>query len=297
MRAGQRELRHTAGRTFLGSLLGAVRLVHPFPVTVVVVTSVVLVVVAHHGSPGAGFLARAAGVVLLSQIAVGALNDFLDRDLDRIAQPDKPIPAGIVSDRVAVYMVVVGLGLMVPLALTFGPIAFLLTLLGTGAGLAYDAWLKPTVFSWLGYLVGFLALATWIWTVGAHFTPWIFVIYLGGPIVLLAAHLAQSFPDIETDRETDQNGLAVHLGARTTFWTIEGALLAADSGGTFVALLRRSPGGVALCALGLGLALAIIGLHRGAVVNRKERVSVFRLTALAIAAIVLGTLLAITTGG
>ena len=41
-------------------IVAAIRLIHPFPVTVVVLTTLLLVAVAHGGNPGAGFLARAA---------------------------------------------------------------------------------------------------------------------------------------------------------------------------------------------------------------------------------------------
>ena len=54
---------------------GAVRLIHAFPVAVVVATSLALIVLAYRGLPSPATLFRAALVVLLTQIPVGAIND------------------------------------------------------------------------------------------------------------------------------------------------------------------------------------------------------------------------------
>src|SRR5947209_8387410 len=141
---------------------GLVRVVHPLPVLLVVTTSTLLVALVSTRLPSVWFLARCAGVVLCSQVAVGALNDFLDRDNDAVHQPEKPIPDGALSPGAALGLVVLGLAGTVVLGLSFGIGPFLLTLLGTAAGLAYDLWLKPTPFSFTTYIVGFLTLFSWV---------------------------------------------------------------------------------------------------------------------------------------
>ena len=67
--------------------LGTIRLIHPFPAATVVVTSGVLLAVAHRGIPEAGMFLRALGTVAASQVAVGALNDYVDRTSDAEGQP------------------------------------------------------------------------------------------------------------------------------------------------------------------------------------------------------------------
>ncbi|GAC1631744.1 MAG: hypothetical protein NVS4B2_16000 [Chloroflexota bacterium] len=275
-------------------LIGAVRLIHPFPVALVVVTSEVLLLVAHHGSPGASTLWRSGSVVLLSQIAVGALNDRRDWRLDAIAQPRKPIPSGLIEPRHATAIVIASLLALVPFAATFGPIAFCLTALGTAAGLAYDVWLKPTRFSIAGYIVGFLALITWIWVVAGHITGAFLAVYPVGTFLLLSAHLAQSFPDIESDRRTGQHGLASRLGMRMTYWSILVPLLISAPGGFVLSLVLGSPWGMALNAVALALAGGGLSLHERVLHDLHARLILFRLTAPAIAAIVFGTLATLT---
>src|SRR5690349_24769172 len=70
--------------------------IHPFPVLVVMLTSLGMLLIAGHGRLSPGFLARAELVVLLSQIPVGSLNDYLDREADRLAGRNKPIATGVV---------------------------------------------------------------------------------------------------------------------------------------------------------------------------------------------------------
>src|SRR5947209_823262 len=96
-------------------LAATLRLIHPFPVSVVLATTFFLLLIANHGVPEWAFLARAFGVVLFSQIAVGALNDYVDKGVDARTQPDKPIPAGLVPPGYA-------------LLLTLGSIVGLITL-------------------------------------------------------------------------------------------------------------------------------------------------------------------------
>jgi 4-hydroxybenzoate polyprenyltransferase len=205
----------------------AFRLIHPFPTVMVVATSLLLVLVAHGGNPGLLFLVRAGATVALSQVAVGALNEIVDLERDRVAQPEKPLPSGLVSKHVALCMVFLPLVAIIPLAGSFGVTSLILVGAGTAGGLAYDLWLKPTPISILGYLIGFLCLLTWIWHIAGGFSPAFLLVYPVGTLALLAAHLGQSYPDIEGDRSLGQRGLAAVLGPERTlralllsYWTV-----------------------------------------------------------------------------
>ena len=284
-------------RRSVSKLVAMIRLVHAFPVTVVVTTSTVLILIASHGSPGGGVLARAVTVVLLSQISVGALNEYVDRNVDAIAQPQKPIPSGLVSPAAALTISVIGAIALIPLALTFGLAALSLAVLGTAAGLAYDLWLKPTALSVVAYIVGFMALVSWVWLVSGRFAPWFLLAYPGVALLLTAAHLAQSFPDIETDRQTGQHGLAALLGVRRTFRAIVGLYIAMALAGFVLALVAQSLAALALVALSLAILTAACGLQARTGLTLDARRRLFHLLAPGIGLLGLGCFVSITSLG
>lgn len=75
-----------------------------------------------------------------------ALNDFFDRDVDRVERPARPIPSGAVSPELAVAIGVAGLVIGPVLAwLSGSPVALRVALLLAASVLAYDAGLKRTV--------------------------------------------------------------------------------------------------------------------------------------------------------
>ena len=278
-------------------VLGTIRLIHVFPTAVVVVTSLFLILIVHGGNPGRGFMLRAGSVVLLSQIAVGALNDYVDRELDAQLQPDKPIPSALVSPALALGLVIVSLILIVPAGLTFGTGAFAVAAIGTFAGLAYDLWLKPTPLSFLGYIGGFLSLLTWVWLVAGHFSLWLVPLYPAAVLLLVAAHLAQSLPDIETDRTVGLHGLAVVLGPARSVRIIEMFYLVAALGGLGVAALARSVSAFGLVVLSMGVLAFARRLEPERPHSRARRVRFFHAIAAGIALQGLGSLLAITSLG
>jgi 4-hydroxybenzoate polyprenyltransferase len=264
---------------------GTIRLIHPFPVAVVVVTSAVLLELAHHGGLGASVLVRACLTVLCSQVAVGALNDYVDRFSDAQVQPDKPIPSGVATPFTALVLVGVGLLGLVPAALSFGALSFVLIGAGTAAGLAYDLVLKRTPFSVMGYIVGFLLLVTWIWFIAGRLSPGFLILYPAGALLVTAAHLAQSLPDVETDRAVGARGLAVALGVRGSVLTILLCYLALTLGTITIAARV----GVPLLALapvaGLALVLETGRRLRSARYTRAARIQAFKALAPALAVI------------
>ncbi len=270
------------------------RLIHPFPVCVVILTSAGLMIVARGGWPGFSVLARALIVVLLSQIAVGALNDYADRHTDARTQPEKPIPSGLVSPGEALALALAA-ALLLPLtAAGFGGWSAAIAGGGTAAGLAYDLGLKRTPLSFLAYVVAFLCLVTWIWLIAGRLTPIFFAVYPAGACLLTAAHLANALPDIEIDRSLGQRGLSTILGPERSLIVILTlyALVAVSS--AVLALHDRSVFGLALTLAGsLLAALAAIAGSRH-LQDRSTRKTVFRLIAPAIALLALGALVALS---
>src|SRR5947209_14146144 len=79
------------------SIVAAVRLIHVFPSVTVITATVLLMFVAYHGTPPLGLMLRGLVVVAASQVAVGALNDYVDRHDDARTQTEKPLPSGLVG--------------------------------------------------------------------------------------------------------------------------------------------------------------------------------------------------------
>ncbi len=275
-------------------LLGLARSVHPFPTGVVVLTTLGLALIAHRGLPTAGTLWRMFGVVLCSQLAVGSLNDYRDRHTDAISQPTKPIPSGKVGAGAVLVLCQLSLVACLLLAATFGPVPLLLVVIGTASGLAYDLWLKPTPFSIVGYLGGFLSLVSWVWLVAGRFTPAFLLVYPAGVFLLLSVHLANSYPDLESDRALGQRGLAVLLGADGTRLAIVLSINLVAVASTAAVFLHRSSLAEALLLVAWVLDLSAVRISRRAVTDVQARRRLFTLLAPATALLGASCLLTIS---
>jgi 4-hydroxybenzoate polyprenyltransferase len=240
-----------------GELAALVALFHPLPVLITLAAAAGFALAAARGQVPVGRLGWFLGSVLLTQLAISVHNDYCDRQLDAAAKPGRALPRGLVAPgtalALAVALLVAGLALSWPL----GPAALGLGALGTGAGLAYSARLKRTIWSWTPFWVGFPTLALWAFAATERLRPDLWTVYLVGLPLVLAIHLADTLPDVAADRAAGLRGLAHRLGpaaAQRASWL---ALLAAQ----LLALLAR-PGGPAIGAAWLaslaGLAAAII---------------------------------------
>jgi 4-hydroxybenzoate polyprenyltransferase len=240
-------------------LRGYLVLPHAVPIAVVMSATAAFAVVAAGGWPGLGQLACLLGAMFGAQLAIGAVNELVDADLDAIAKPEKPIPAGLVSRRGARIVAISGLILMAAFSTRFRIEAFLLCAFGAGVGVAYSLWFKRTIWSWIPYLVALPLLPIWVWTALGSVEPGLFAIYPIGAAAVVAIQIAQSLPDIEADRDSGVKTLAVVLGpsrARRACWAamIVAALLA-----TGLALwLTEHPVRVWLAAF---VACALVGLN------------------------------------
>ncbi len=157
-------------------------------------------------------LTRALVTLFLSQAHVGMTNDYLDRALDAQAQTWKPIARGLVKPNEARALIIASFALMFIFALTLGPLGFALAMLGTLAGQIYNFRLRGTRYSWVAYVMGFAVLPFFIWdAVNAFSFERLLIIPVGIPLIF-AAHLAQTLPDVESDRALGVFGFAASLG-------------------------------------------------------------------------------------
>ena len=166
-----------------------------------------------------------AGIALTGPIVCGTsqvINDWCDRHVDAINEPDRPIPSGRVPGRWPVGMALAGSALALALAAALGPWVLLATCVALFCGWAYSS--PPFRFKrsgWLGPLVCALSYEGLSWFTGAS-------VMLGGlpSTVTLAVILLYSlgahgimtlndFKAVEGDRATGLASLPVTMGVRS----------------------------------------------------------------------------------
>lgn len=256
----------TRSRGLATTIRAYVDLPHPWAVLVVMLATALFGLLATGGHPNPLRYALLLASMFGGQVAIGALNEYRDRDLDARARRRKPIPDGLISPRVALGITLGGLAVMVLAGAALGPASLALACLGTGAGLAYDLGLKRTAWSWLPYLVALPLLPAWVWVSLDRLDARLLLLYPLGALMALAVHLAQSLPDAESDRAAGMGGLAARLGRGRAFLLAWGAAAAA-AGEVALAGWLLSPRPLPALAASLvvlaGL-IAVIPLRRGA---------------------------------
>ena len=192
------------------SFFAALRIIHPFPTVLNVAATGGLVLVATHGAPHAPTLLRMLALMFCAQSAIGVTNDYFDRDLDA--------HAGLVSAPAARLLALGLIIITVALAATLGRAGFALALVGLGSGLVYDAWLKRTALSAIPYMVAIPTLPIWVWLTLDRGEPVLWWLLPVGALLGLALHLANTLPDIESDRSYGVVGLAHRLGPQRSMF-------------------------------------------------------------------------------
>jgi 4-hydroxybenzoate polyprenyltransferase len=238
----------------------AVRLVHPAPALAVVALSAALALILAGQSGTTDPLRVVLTVVAVagSQVATGAINDWADRDRDRLVRRDKPIPTGLITPGGAVAVAVVGLTVQLAASFPLGLAATLAGLTALASALAYNVWLSRTPFSLLPYLVSFGLLPIWIALgVRAPVERVLPAVPLVAPFAS-AAHLANTLRDWDADAAGGSHSLAQTLG-RPASWALAVAL--AVGVGIAAVIVFAAAGRVPVATVGLG----VVGL--AAVVN------------------------------
>jgi chlorophyll synthase len=82
------------------------------------------------------------GVLLAGPLVCGAsqiVNDWFDRDVDAINEPDRPVPSGRVPGRNALYFAIAWSALSLVVGAILGPVVFAATVVGVVLAWAYSA--------------------------------------------------------------------------------------------------------------------------------------------------------------
>ena len=187
------------------------RLPHALPVTIVVATTGVLSVVIE---PGAAWSTHAAILLAMSgaQIVIGVVNELVDLDLDRGARPDKPMVAGLVTHRGAWGLLGASAVLMLAAGAMLGIRALLVCLLGCALGIAYSLWLKRTLLAFLPYVLAIPLLPIWVALSHDELDAGWMLLFPLGAFALTGVQLAQSLPDVASDRAAGIRSLTTVLG-------------------------------------------------------------------------------------
>ncbi|PUB11559.1 chlorophyll synthase ChlG [Yoonia sediminilitoris] len=172
------------------------------------------------------------GVILAGPIVCGmsqAANDWCDRHVDAINEPDRPIPSGRIPGRWGLYIALAMTVLSLFVGYQLGPWGFGATLLGVAAAWAYSAEpVRAKRSGWWGPGLCGLAYESLPWITGAA------VVSAGAPSVQvigisllygIGAHgimTLNDFKAIEGDRAMGLKSLPVSLGpdraARLACW-------------------------------------------------------------------------------
>jgi chlorophyll synthase len=177
-------------------------------------------------SSGAGLDGRwlfvLGGVLLAGPLVCGtsqAVNDWFDRHVDAINEPDRPIPSGRIAGRWGLYIAILASALSALVGWLLGPIVFVAALVGLALAWAYSA--PPFRFKtsgWTGPAVVGLTYEGLSWFTGAAVMlgamPRVEVLVV---LVLysIGAHgimTLNDFKAVEGDRATGLKSLPVTLG-------------------------------------------------------------------------------------
>ncbi len=179
-------------------------------------------------SSGAGLDGRwlfvLGGVMLAGPLVCGtsqAVNDWFDRHVDAINEPDRPIPSGRIPGRWGLYVAIIATLVSAAVAWLLGPLVFVAGLVGLALAWGYSA--PPFRFKtsgWTGPLVVGLTYEGLSWFTGAAVmlgampsveVLTVLVLYSIGAHGIMTLN---DFKAVEGDRATGLKSLPVVMGVR-----------------------------------------------------------------------------------
>jgi 4-hydroxybenzoate polyprenyltransferase len=206
----------------------------------------------------------------LLQTSIGSVNDLCDLERDRLGHPEKPLPSGRVGRRAATGYAIVASGSGLVLSAALGPLAAGIAAAGLAAGLAYDARLSRTAWSWLPYAVGLPLVPAFGWAAARQQLPAGFPALIAlGSLAGAGLAIANGLADLDADAAAGGGGLALQLGRRAS-WRLLVVLQAALVLLAIGVMIAGRPGLTSI----LPLALAIPVIALGVVASRATTAAV-----------------------
>ena len=169
----------------------------------------------------------AIGATVLATGAGNAINDYFDRDIDRINQPDRPLPRGAVTPRIALVESGALFAGAVALALLLPPLAIAIAAVNLVALVAYTKLFKglPGVGN---AVVSVLVGSTFLFggaAVGRIDT--VFVLFLLAALATFSRELVKDVEDVTGDREEGLRTVPIVFGERHALVLGAGSLFVA----------------------------------------------------------------------
>lgn len=161
--------------------------------------------------------AAVAAAVLATGLAVGAgnaINDYFDRDIDRINQPDRPIPRVDVVPKQALWFSVGLFAVAVGLALSLPLIAIAIAAVNLLALVFYTEYFKGLP-GFGNALVAYLVGSTFLFGGAAveNVGPTV-VLFVLAAVATLTREIVKDVEDVDGDREEGLNTLPIAIGER-----------------------------------------------------------------------------------
>lgn len=171
------------------------------------------------GIPDAALAASlAVSATILATAAGNGINDYFDRDIDRINQPNRPIPRGAVAPRTALFassgafVAAIGLVLLLPwMAIAIALINLILLVSYTsvfkgtpGAGNVVVSFLVGSTFLFGAAAVGDIGPTT--------------ILFLLAAVSTFAREVIKDVEDVPGDRNHGLRTLPVTIGIRRSLW-------------------------------------------------------------------------------
>jgi chlorophyll/bacteriochlorophyll a synthase len=162
------------------------------------------------------------GLALAGPLVCGAsqaLNDWFDRDVDALNEPDRPIPSGRIPGSWGLYIGLIGIALSLLAGAILGPVALAATVVGLAIGWVYSAPpLRLKQNGWISCMACAACYEGLPWFTGAAImagrVP-------GAPILMIAALYSfgaagimalNDFKAVDGDRQMGLRSLPVVLG-------------------------------------------------------------------------------------
>ena len=153
--------------------------------------------------------------MLCLQASIGAVNDLVDAEADRVGKPGKPIPAELVGVPAARAWAAGGLALGLALALPSGVATVVVAAAGVALGFAYDLRLSRTALAWLPLALALPLLPVFAWLGATGYVPPGLLVLT--PVAVLAGGallVANGLVDVERDALAGKSTVAVRVGRR-----------------------------------------------------------------------------------
>ncbi|WP_227380238.1 geranylgeranylglycerol-phosphate geranylgeranyltransferase [Haladaptatus halobius] len=181
------------------------------------------------GSGILSHLGASSAATITTILATGAgmaINDYFDRDIDRINNPERPIPRGAVAPRTVLVFSVILFVIAAGFALTLPPVAMGIAVVNLVALVTYTEFFKglPGVGN---LLVSYLGGSTFLFGAAAvgQLSPAVGVLLAA--LSTFAREVIKDVEDLAGDREEGLNTLPISIGRRPALLIAMAVLLIA----------------------------------------------------------------------